>query len=172
MELDICLKNFLSKSEKLGIYNILNICDNDFVPPLSSRDSFKDKNFNIHHKEKTIDKYFQSIISSSNIYAIASDKAENKIIALSVLEEKIDNSLYLSTICVLLNYRNQGICKKLLETIINYATTNNYTNLYTRTWSTNSIQKRALENMGFELINTEKESRTEEVYSLYYNLNL
>ena len=172
MELNIIIKTNLSKSEKQGIYNILNMCDNDFIPPLSSRDSFKDKSFNTNSKSTTIYKYYKSLIDSNTIYAIAYDKTDNTIIALSVLEEGVDNSLYLSTICVLLNYRNQGICRKLLETIINYAYTNKYTKIHTRTWSTNIIQKAILEKMGFQYVHTEKELRTKEVYSLYYDLCL
>lgn len=171
MEYNIIIKRNLSKSEKQGIYDILNMCDNDFVPPLSLRGSFKDKYFDISNKRRTIYNYYQSLINSNAIYVIACDKSDNKIIGLSVLQDD-KNSLYLSTICVQLKYRNQGVCKKLLSSIIDYSYTNKYTNIHTRTWSTNIIQKIILENMGFELVNTEKELRTKEIYSVYYNLRL
>ena len=171
MEYNIIIKRKPSKSEKQGIYDILNMCDNDFVPPLSFRGSFKDNYFYTSNKRKTVYNYYQSLINSNAIYVIACDKLDNKIIGLSVLQDD-ENNLYLSTICVQLKYRNQGVCKKLLSAIIDYAYSNKYTNIHTRTWSTNIIQKIILENMGFEFVNTEKEFRRKGIYSVYYNLSL
>lgn len=171
MEYSIIIKREPSKSEKQGIYDILNMCDNDFIPPLSLRGSFKDNYFDTSNKRKTVYNYYQSLINSNAIYVIACDKSNNKIIGLLVLQDN-ENSLYLSTICVQLKYRNQGLCKKLLSEVIDYAHTNKYTNIHTRTWSTNIIQKIILKNMGFEFVNTKKELRTKGVYSVYYNLSL
>lgn len=168
MKANIKIKFNLNSSDKQQILHILMKCDKDFVPNLSKRNSIKDTYFD-NKKEIGIFQYYKSVLNNTNIYILAYDKVSNSLCAFCALNNIQAKTLYLSVYCVLTEFRNYGIGQYLLKTAIDYFFNNNFSWLYTRTWSTNYIQIYLLEKFGFKMLQQQTvEYRTKNIISLYY----
>lgn len=168
------LKNNLDKDESKAVWKILCACNNDFIPPLSSRFSTSDILFEEDNNAELPKQYFESIIDQNFILVKDTD---NKVIGfLSFINGysnqyllKFSPSNYISTICIDPNYRGLGIGTELynfMEQNLPLELTSNFITI--RTWSTNFTQLKMLEKRKYRLVKEIKNHRGEGISSLYF----
>lgn len=171
-----------------NILEILVECDKEFVPPLSSRNSTKQTDFNfigIYDTDNKPMEYFKKIIEQHNILAIE----DGIVVAFMSFVYKYDrneffhkNNIddinnYISTICVKKEFRRKGITGKMYEYIEN-SLPKEIASQYvsTRTWSTNLAHINLLKKRNYENTHTIKNDRILEdgtkVDTLYFGKNL
>lgn len=176
-------KNYMN-----DILDILVECDKEFVPPLSTRNTTKQTDFNcirIYDTDNKPIEYFKKIVEQHNILVIQ----EKIVIAFMSFiynydkneffhKNNIDDSNnYISTICVRKKFRRKGITEKMYEYIEN-ALPKDIESPYvsTRTWSTNIAHINLLKKRNYENTYTIKNDRTLEdgtkVDTLYFGKNL
>lgn len=158
-----------NSNEALSIKKIMESCDNDFIPPMSYRDSSTaDINEQSLHG-KNIIPYWEQILMQNNIVALI----DNEIVAFlsfrhdyikdkfqPVVQNEIIN--YISTICVLKKYRGHHITSHFYEMLEN----NNDIPadvacdcIATRTWNENIAHINLLQKRGYTLTHTTFEDR-------------
>lgn len=159
-------KNYMN-----NILDVLIECDKEFVPPLSSRNSTKQADFNfigIYDTDNKPMEYFKKITEQHNILAIE----DGIVIAfMSFIYNYDRNELfnknnindinnYISTICVRKEFRRKGITEKMYEYIENDLP-NDIASQYvsTRTWSTNISHINLLKKRNYENTYTIKNDR-------------
>lgn len=101
-----------SKNIKLNeLIRLLEDCDNDFIPKLSSRVNISD------YSKKLLDKAeINSLVSGNKIVGIVAfycNDFENKI-------------AFISSLCVNKSYRGFGLSKRLIDTVIEFAKNKNF----------------------------------------------
>lgn len=159
-------KNYMN-----NILDILVECDKEFVPPLSSRNSTKQADFNFIGNYDTDNKpmeYFKKITEQHNILVIQDgiviafmsyiyNYDKNEFFNKNNIDD-INN--YISTICVRKEFRRKGITEKMYEYIEN-ALPKDIASKYvsTRTWSTNIGHINLLKKRNYENTYTIKNDR-------------
>lgn len=153
-----------NSNEALSIKKIMEACDNDFIPPMSYRNSptadIKDQSLH----DKDIIPYWEQILMQNNIVAFI----DNEMVAFlsfrhdyikdkfqPVVQNEIIN--YISTICVLKKYRGHHITSHFYEMLEN----NNDIPadvasdcIATRTWNENIAHINLLQKRGYTLTHT------------------
>ncbi len=161
----------LKLQQRNEIYDILNCCDNEFVPPLSSRKSFNQTNFEECSSKPSLQNYFDSLLTGDKKFIIC--YSDNQIIGfisygtISPLNE-YKNLYYVSTVCVLDNYRSQGIASSMYKILFEQAQTLKKKGIYTRTWATNISHIRLLYSLGFNKIKELVDDRGRGISTIYY----
>ncbi|MCQ2555011.1 MAG: GNAT family N-acetyltransferase [Clostridia bacterium] len=169
------LGNSLSDEIKEDFWKIVCLMDNDFVPPLSSRESSYQKGFS---KEKADNKvlpvkYFEALCEQQFILATVDGKTAGFLsykthYTCDALGE-INDSLYITTICILPEMRNRGISKRLYEEAESViAPEEGYDYVTTRTWSTNEAQMHLLPLRGYDKVAVLKDDRGEGIDTVYF----
>jgi ribosomal protein S18 acetylase RimI-like enzyme len=149
-----------------AIKNLIVICDEEFIPPLSYRENAVAPIAKMHVHEKDCESYFEIISVQNNIVAYCNDK----IVAFMSFRhneshDHFDGVVrdgdvvnYVSTICVDKNFRRYGIANRLYDFIENK---NNGLprGVYgecvaTRTWHTNESHIKLLDKRGYCLTDT------------------
>ena len=149
-----------------SIYEILISCDNEFIPPLSTRNATTQTDF---HSSSIVSyappyQYWIGILKQQNILAFVDEclvgfmsfkynyKIENWF-SVNIMENVVNN--YISTICIYKNYRRLGIARKMYDYIENNLP-NEYKCNYvsTRTWSANINHIKLLYQCNFLLLHT------------------
>ena len=163
------IKKELKESEYNQIYKILSKCDQDFVPPLSTRCSCDTMVFEKNQSENSnIKQYFDSIFLIPRIFFMEYVKNENQFHSFAVTTPKWSSyELYINIFCVESNYRHMGLGKNLIFEVISYAKLHNYNKIMTRTWSTNHNQLSLLKKFNFKEKICTAEVRKKDVYSVY-----
>lgn len=154
-----------------NILDILVECDKEFVPPLSSRNSTRQVDFNfkgIYDTDKKPIEYLKKITEQHNILVIQDgaviafmsyiyDYDRNEFFNKKNIDD-INN--YISTICVRKEFRSKGIAEKMYEYIEN-ALPKDISSQYvsTRTWSTNISHINLLKKRNYENTHTIKNDR-------------
>jgi len=159
-----------TSTEAQAIKNIMVACDNDFVPPLSWREKASGAigDQNLHAPD--IRPYWLEILAQKNIVALAED---GEVVAFMSFKSKYahpeyfpdvvkegDGINYISTICVLSDYRRFGITRRFYEMMEeNLPPSVHGECVSTRTWATNDGHIRLLEKRGYVLTYTIPEDR-------------
>ena len=152
------------------IRKLLVLCDKEFVPALSSRSTTVQSQLKESDKNEGIEAYFQGVASQSAILAIE----DNKVVAFMSFRKdyicehiKIVPNLYITTVIVHPDYRQNGIAGKMYDRIIRQFPK---CDLFTRTWSTNISHIRILLSLGFHEHCQLSDDRGEGIDTNYYRL--
>jgi len=169
-----------------AIKNLIIMCDDDFIPPLSSRGSTKGAIATMDMHVKDYEPYFKIVLGQKNIVAYC----EDKIVAFMSFRhnEPHDNIEsvakdgdivnYVTTICVDKEYRGCRIATSFYEFIENK--NNDFPKevfgecVATRTWHTNLPHIKLLCKRGYSLTHTLPKDRrvnntkSEELDTVYY----
>ena len=134
------------------IWNLLVMCDHEFVPPLSSRGSTTQADLDVTEMENAIPKeYFKNILSQNNLVAIEDGHVvafmsfKKNYVCENIASEYAPN-LYVTTIIVHPEFRHQGIAGKFYRSLMR---TFKKHYIFTRTWSSNKGHLRILTQLGF-----------------------
>ncbi len=164
----------LSEKEQRSIYPVayemLEAADEEFVPPLSSRESSTQQFFSAGVKSDSIIRYFEqlkdqrfaAVFEDGSLIAFVSYK-ENYTCG-QIAPEELPN-IYLSTLVVSPKARGKGVTKALYSKLFSEYET---VNIFTRTWSTNTAHIRILEKFGFEVIKVLKNDRGNGIDTIYF----
>lgn len=154
------------------ILNLLTICDKEFVPPLSSRNSTTQTNLNALTQESAQPTaYFEQISMQPLFAAVEGDHVvafmslRKNYICEEISERYLPN-VYITTVIVDPQFRNRGIANdfyhKLFKKFGNCS-------LFTRTWSTNESHTRILKYLKFYEHARKVNDRGEHIDTVYYH---
>ena len=172
------IENELTKKEKDSVWRILCLCDGDFFPKLSARESSVQKKLDLNGGEgdtKALPHtYFNELIKQK--FILAKDEAGEVVAFMSFRPDYIcdalegfGKSLYITTVCVDPSFRKQGIMKKLYETMETVCPEKlGESKVSTRTWSTNHIHIRELSNRGYQEVAVLKDDRGKGIDTIYF----
>lgn len=129
------------------IMELLTLCNNEFVPPLSSRNSTTQSLLDGRETDSPVPyEYFENIRIQPAFVMLEKGKAigfmsfKKNYVSPEIPPEMTPN-VYITTVIVHPHYRNRGITNKLycalLERYVGY-------HIFTRTWSTNNCHTRIL----------------------------
>jgi ribosomal protein S18 acetylase RimI-like enzyme len=167
----------IASTNAKSIKSVLEQCDNDFIPPLSCRESSTAAvaaQCNLHARD--IQPYFEQVLAQKNIVAYSG----NDIVALMSFRHNFPNHFYfptivkeddvinyVTTICVLEKYRGYSLAKRLydfIENVDDLLPTRVYgTCIATRTWETNGSHIKILDKRGYTLTCTLHGDRYDEI---------
>lgn len=167
--------NILKKEEinryKKQIFQMLVECDEEFLPPLSSRIITSPEFLNIKNEPKGIPiDYFNDIINQKIIVVMEEEKViafmsfKENYINTYISEETLPN-VYVTTLLVKPEYRGKGIAKRIYYMLINECQN---VNIYTRTWSTNESHKKILSEIGFKNYIVLQDDRGKGIDTIYF----
>lgn len=179
--LDFIVLDKLDNEFKEEIWNLILLADNEFVPPLSSRNSTVQVSFNKNNikkcytnNEENIKPYFDALSLQSFIIVVENKRVSGFLsyIPNHKVDYKSDDghshciiSEYVSTIFVLKDERNKGLTKKMYEILLNRSAGKT---IATRTWSENHSHIYILNKLGFENFYTVKNDRGRGIDTVYY----
>ena len=163
-----CRENSLNEKEKTDIWDILCATDQEFIPPLSSRESTTQSNLLAVKSTSTPKTYFEELLKQS--FLLAEEEEVQGFLSYRtnhIIKELSDLSCtYISTVIVSPKYRGQGITAELYNKLI--ALTDNC--LVTRTWSSNHAHLHILKKLGFVEVLCLKDDRGPGIDTVYYCL--
>lgn len=164
------------------VWNILCECDKDFYPPLSSREStYQTANLlqstNSHSLQPV--SYFEEL--KKQHFLLFKDCLSERIIGFLSFKHFYQSeetsgynpSNYITTTCVLKEYRNLGVGKKLydfFESNLDEKFRLRY--ITRRTWSTNDNQLHLYEKLNYTLICTLENHRGKGIHTVYFGKEL
>ena len=143
--------------------------DDEFVPPLSKRNSTTQKNLSSDTENVSgILGYFGQMKKQNFIIACDGDELCAFVSYIENYEiEEIRHlpDVYISTVVVKREYRGKGITSSLYNELFRW-----YPDcaVYTRTWSTNFAHIKILSKLGFEVLKTIKDDRGEGIDTVYF----
>lgn len=167
----------LTDAERNDIWEILKMCDSEFYPPLSARNSSYQKNFS-HSQDTASDDgpkaYFNEMIRQEFLLAYLGDEMVGFMTfrtnyKYEKLGEEHNPSLYMTTACVKTAFRDHGIMNALYDQMEQEMTQKfSCPVVTTRTWSTNEAQMWMLPRHGYEQICVLKDDRGPGVDTVYF----
>lgn len=170
-EYEIIVAKELTMLQKKRIWDILVQADDEFVPPLSERETTMQKNFNTTKSKdvKGPKEYFDALMNQSFLLA---EKEEEVVAFMSyipnhrlVIGKRKENVVnYVSTIIVDKAHRSQGLTQLLYQKL--FETESGH--IATRTWSTNTAHLYILDKLGFKNVYTIKNDRGNGIDTVYY----
>ena len=165
----------LEKEKQPCIYNdayqMLELADNEFVPPLSSRSSSTQHNCFENSKNRDgIKEYFEqlktqrfaAVFEAGALIAFVSYKENYS--CLEIPQKELPN-IYISTLIVSPSARGKGVTKALYGRLFSEYEN---VNIFTRTWSTNIAHIKILEKYGFEVIQVIENDRGNGIDTIYF----
>ena len=170
------LDSKFDKNLQFQIFNLLILCNNEFIPPLSSHEFTTQTNLfskgeNSNNKKTPLN-YFKNLLNQHLLvathknYIIGFMSFKKDYTCDYISNENLPN-LYVSTVIVNPNYRGKGITKlfykKLTETF-------SYHSIITRTWSSNVRHLKILNSLGFKNTAIIKNDRGENIDTVFYTL--
>lgn len=164
---------------KQEILELLTLCDHEFIPALSSRESTTQSNLSDNSQRNSDSKntipyeYFKNLLNQYMLVATINYKVVGFMsFKLNYTCEHISETflpnLYVSTVIVNPNCRGKGITK-LFYKKLNEEFFDHY--IFTRTWSSNIGHLKILNSIGFENTVTIKNDRGENIDTVYYMWN-
>ena len=166
------IKNFKKGYIADDIMELLKLYDNQFVPPLSCRNSTTQQELYEGNSLKgSLNDYFDEICNQSILVALE----KNKVIGFisfkknyfpPELVRKTTPNIYITTLIVHEHHRCKGIASKLYHTLIKRF--KGY-NIYTRTWSTNNNHIKILRKYKFYECHRLENHRGEGIHTVYYH---
>lgn len=157
---------------KNDIIEMMKESDQDFVPPLSSRNSTTQKD--LKGGESSIEGLL-SYYSQMNTQCILGAICDGELLGFVSFKENYDNdviakcdfpNVYLSTLIVKKAARGKKLTVRLYEHLFEQLYPN--ANIFTRTWSTNAAHINILGKFGFSLIKTIKDDRGVGIDTVYF----
>lgn len=166
------IKHIKNKNILEGIMKLLILCNNEFVPPLTLRNSTTQRDFASKQEDSSIPcNYFKNIINQQNFVALENGKVvgfmsfKQDYIS-SEIPPSMTPNVYISTVIVHPLHRNKGITNKFYsELFIRFV---GY-HIFTRTWSTNSSHIRILSSHKFYEYCRIKNDRGKGIDTVYYH---
>ncbi len=152
------------------LLEILCECDNEFYPPLSSRESTTQSNFDNKTSAncKPIE-YFNQLKSQSFILVFSN----NTLCAfISFKKDAVIKQYYISTLCVKPSFRGLGLLHIMYDKLEELAKSEGVTSFLTRTWSTNNAQLKTLTKHGYKILKTIENDRPNGVGTVYFEKKL
>ena len=161
---------------------LLTDCDDEFIPPLSSRESTVQKDLSPgetaapqQDTERVLPlSYCEALLKQHFYIAVDDDRDDpeerfvgflsyipHHTVALSCGDV---TGAYVSTIIVRKDFRCLGITRRIYGTILAEAGEP----VFTRTWSTNHAHLHLLQSLGFQLIETIPDDRGPDIDTVYY----
>lgn len=146
-----------------GISLLVQKYDNEFIPPLSKRDSVSCTNLRDCNNDN-ISEYIESMKSQDFIVVL--DKTNKVVGFLSYVHREVCDidCNYVSTIITDKNYREQGVARELYSVLEKLSKLP----IIVRTWSTNYKNRSILSSLGFGCIKTIKDDRGVGIDTLYF----
>ena len=166
--------NSIEENMKDDLWEIVCAVDHDFVPALSSRESSYQKGFNMEEKSGVLPyEYFDALLKQDFILAYEDEKIVGFLSFRNHYScedlSPIEDSLYISTICILPEKRGLGISSALYSfTEDSVSKDLGYSYITTRTWSTNGAQMHALPKRGYEKVKVIESDRGEGIDTVYF----
>ena len=160
----------LSEKYKDQVWEILRSADEEFIPPLSSRNDTTQKSLAGGGADAGGPvAYFEQMIRQAFILTVEEETVVGFLTyipdhSLELGQEKIICD-YISTIVVAPAFRNQGITREMYQTLLQKRSGKA---IATRTWSTNYAHMHLLETLGFALVRTLKNDRGKGIDTVYY----
>ena len=161
------------------IWDILCECDKEFVPPLSSRNDTKQKNFLGTQKEGNITiednkpvEYFNNLIQQHFIIALDINGDVAGFLSFKIDHDALDRirkNIYMSTACIRKIDRGKKLSGKLYK-FVESELLEEYKRelILTRTWSTNEKQMHIFKKLGYEIIETLPNDRGDGIDTVYF----
>jgi GNAT superfamily N-acetyltransferase len=149
------------------ILQIIEICDSEFVPHLSSRKS----------EGKTKDDTLKEIVETLRNFPIVYIKIGKQIVSFVSVAPNIDIDFkeqiilanFINLTCVLPNFRNIGLATKMYNYVEQHLPKKFHSKYVCRyTWSTNKAQIHIIEKSGYKLIKVKKDARGKGIHSVKY----
>ncbi|HCX63839.1 MAG TPA: hypothetical protein DHN33_01330 [Eubacteriaceae bacterium] len=165
---------------KEEIWELLVACDEEFVPPLSDRNSSTQAVLNQEEKEdqKIFQKpvvYYRQMIQQEFIVCTEKGTLIGFLTYINGYDNEIferhigkENNKYVTTICVQKEHRGKNIAGRLYDALETIVKSERKGVLSTRTWSTNRSHIKILKRKGFENIETLKDHRGKGIDTVYY----
>ena len=173
-ELEMLFVEVLNEVQKEFVWKMICLCDNEFVPALSSRsDTSKLITKPIDNAENLPIDFFSDMLANEQ-FILVFDKSTDKFIGFMSINIDFDNivlpeyspSIYISVICVHPDFRNNGIAKQLYKYLFSkFGLGNAYT---VRTWTQNYNHCDLLRKIGFKIVKTFKDERGKGIDTLYF----
>ncbi len=173
----------LTESEWNDIWDILCDCDNEFVPPLSSRNSSTQSNLIIGGQDEQTDVkaepyvYFEGIKNQKFILA----EIEGRVVGFLTFRinyscdalQDFGVSNYITTLCVDKKHRKQGILSRMYDHMENELPEGvRCSKVSTRTWSRNNAHIGMLMKRGYSVLKTLADDRGPGIDTLYFGIDL
>jgi len=141
-----------------SVFEMLQVLDQEFLPPLSTRNSIKDANFVNQDDLGSLRQYFDSMIEQKILLLICNATVSGFLsfrTNYTIPGLNTPTGVYISTIGILETARGRGFAKLLYKRLSEYL--RNSPELVqvmtTRTWSTNFAHLKLLGKLGFEEVN-------------------
>lgn len=158
------------------IWEVLCEIDDEFVPPLSARESSSQSNLNDNQQSEIMEpvSYFKELKKQQFIIALSEEEEVQGFMSFkhrySCQElAEIGVSNYITTIGVKEKFRKQGLAQKMYDYIENLLPKEYQLNyITTRTWSTNNIHINILEQRGYAKVNVLKDHRGQGIDTIYF----
>lgn len=157
------------------IVSMLNCYSDEFVPPLTKRDSTVQKDFNCPDEGETVERYAESLLSQEVLVATIKGYSEEIVVGLAgfirnfeVVPPRKLGGLYVTTILMDKAYRGLGVARRFYDKIFKEADkTASFT--LVRTWTGNNIHIGLLEKIGFREVRRLKDDRGEGIDSIIFS---
>ena len=139
------------KKELSDLMELLTMCDNEFVPPLSARNSTIQNTFASSEKDVVPTQYYENVCSQSafvaleNGHLVAFMSIKENFVCEEILLSTHPN-IYITTVIVHPSYRNKGITNSFYRALFRKFIGRK---IFTRTWSTNHSHLRILSSLKF-----------------------
>ena len=165
----------LSREEQVNYYDeileMLIMGDEEFVPPLSARNSTTQKD--LSSGEKTTNGILEYLEGMKQQRIMAATE-EGKLLAFVSFRENYTNdeigegdlpNIYLSTLIVRPEGRGKGLTQQMYGILFKEY---EHMNIFTRTWSTNAAHIRILSKFEFETLHVLKDHRGAGIDTIYF----
>ncbi len=160
----------LTKGQKKDIWNLIEVADHEFVPPLSVRDNTTQTGLTKGVVKKTPEEYFNALIMQSFILCIKNNHVVGFLSFIPDHTLSMDECMsvvcdYVSTIVVSPKFRGRNITISMYKTLFAFRPEKIYA---TRTWSLNYAHISILCKLGFHLALQLKDDRGPGIDTVYY----
>lgn len=155
------------------IVSMLNCYSNEFVPPLTKRDSTVQKDFSVSDEGETVERYAESLLSQEVLVATIKGYREDIVVGLASFIRNFDISrslggLYVTTILMDKAYRGMGVARRFYDKIFTEADRAGSFTLV-RTWTGNEAHMGLLKKIGFSEVRRLKNDRGEGIDTIVFS---
>lgn len=153
------------------VWHILQVVDNDFFPPLSTRTNTTEKNLTMEALWGGPISFFDTVMKEAVLLAYLDDHVVGMMSFIAGYSEPMlerwSPSTYSSTIAVLPRFRRRGIGTALNDALEHLPTELASPFITRRTWSTNQANLHLLQSRGFVEVVRMKDHRSRGVDTIY-----
>lgn len=159
------------------IKRLLRVADEEFVPPLSSREGTTQTDGLQEQRNDALDEYFEQCIDQSFIIAHENDELHGFLSFRQGYDIKdlgsYTPSTYVSTIIVDPSQRRNGYARLMYQELLsNVPSEVLEPYVTTRTWHTNHHHLNLLDDLGFELLERINNDRGDGIDTVYYGIEV